>query len=225
MGNQWLEHVKQYRLQNPSLSYKEALKGAKQTYKKSTGAGACCEGKSKAESCEMCKQHGAGFKDKVLSAGKKLLKGVKKIGGVTLKAGKLAGAAYLATYAAGLLALGGAVALAKICPACEKAMGKKLLSAVKSHYKKKAGSPSAFDDNYPPTTYSGFGMSGGGVVASSFSQQTGEGVIGDAVGAVTGAVGSVVRAGRNVGRKAVCPKKTRPLFKGENHFVCANYTG
>lgn len=220
MSNPWIEHVKKYRQAHPNVSYSQALKEAKKTYIKQSGSGAS---KSKCSSCEMCQQHGAGIKDKIISAGKKLLKGVKKIGGVALTAGKLTGAAYLAVYASGLLALGGAVALAKICPACEKVMGKKLLGAVKNHYNKKADAANRYD-NYPPTDYSGLGC-GGTVVASSFSQQTGDGVIGDTVSAVTGAVGSVVRTGRNIGRKVVCPKKTRPLFKGENHFVCANYTG
>ena len=32
--NSWLEHVKQFRQQHPSLSYKECLQEAKITYKK-----------------------------------------------------------------------------------------------------------------------------------------------------------------------------------------------
>ena len=34
MGNPWLEHVKAFRKKHPKLSYSEALKKAKGTYKK-----------------------------------------------------------------------------------------------------------------------------------------------------------------------------------------------
>ncbi len=30
---------------------------------------------------------------------------------------------------------------------------------------------------------------------------------------------------RNLGRKATCPKATKPLFDGENHAPCANFSG
>ena len=32
--NPWTEHVKKYRSEHPGMSYKEALKGASETYKK-----------------------------------------------------------------------------------------------------------------------------------------------------------------------------------------------
>jgi hypothetical protein len=32
--NPWTEHVKKYRSENPGMSFKEALKGASETYKK-----------------------------------------------------------------------------------------------------------------------------------------------------------------------------------------------
>lgn len=35
MHNKWLEHVKQFRKKHPNKSYKECLKMAKKTYKKS----------------------------------------------------------------------------------------------------------------------------------------------------------------------------------------------
>lgn len=40
-----------------------------------------------------------------------------------------------------------------------------------------------------------------------------------------GVVGDVVRGVRNVGRRVLCSSKTRPLFLGENHFPCHNFTG
>ena len=33
MGNPWLDHLKAFHKANPSLSYKEAMKAAKKTYK------------------------------------------------------------------------------------------------------------------------------------------------------------------------------------------------
>jgi len=39
MGNPWLNHVKQFRSENPGMSYTEALHHAKSTYKKVEGAG------------------------------------------------------------------------------------------------------------------------------------------------------------------------------------------
>lgn len=30
---------------------------------------------------------------------------------------------------------------------------------------------------------------------------------------------------RNLGRRLICPSSTRPLFEGENHFPCHNFTG
>ena len=35
----------------------------------------------------------------------------------------------------------------------------------------------------------------------------------------------IVSDTRNMFRKAVCPKETRPLFAGEKHAPCANYSG
>lgn len=32
--NKWIEHVKQYRMKNPTMSYKMCLINAKKTYKK-----------------------------------------------------------------------------------------------------------------------------------------------------------------------------------------------
>jgi hypothetical protein len=40
-----------------------------------------------------------------------------------------------------------------------------------------------------------------------------------------GFIGDMFRGVRNLGRKAACPKETRPLFPGENHAPCANFSG
>ena len=40
-----------------------------------------------------------------------------------------------------------------------------------------------------------------------------------------GFIGDMFRGARNLGRKAACPKETRPLFAGENHAPCANFSG
>ena len=38
MGNPWLDHLKAFHKANPSLSYKEAMKTAKKTYKRVSDA-------------------------------------------------------------------------------------------------------------------------------------------------------------------------------------------
>lgn len=38
MANKWLEHLKAFHKANPQLSYKEAMKKAKQTYKSASDA-------------------------------------------------------------------------------------------------------------------------------------------------------------------------------------------
>ena len=40
MPNKWLEHLKQFRKKNPSLSMKAAMKGASKTWKKAPKAAA-----------------------------------------------------------------------------------------------------------------------------------------------------------------------------------------